>query len=341
VRPGRRDHGARARPARTSARAGCRGFTLIEVRGAILLTSVVVAVAVGFYINLSNASTRAVEMMREQIRATAILDRITRDLSGAMLLAKPEDTDPLNHPWYFTSASRYAFGGADALKFISSSQRPKVSAYHVSDLAQVAYFTSQAQDGTFTLHRWTAPSLPLSFDPEFPGPDAERSFVLAEGLYSVLFRFRSEEGEWVDEWDSTQLVRSGRLPTAVEVSLSIAEGPVDPEAFIDEEPPLFSRRIVLHQRPLDLAQMIEEKRLAAERALAGGGVAGDEDGDGTGGQDGDEDGDAAGGQAMTVAQCVAANMELCQQQFGAQNCNTWLQVSLPLTSFGVSLPWCQ
>ena len=40
-------------------RAHRAGFTLIEVLAAVFLTSVVICVAVSFYINLSDHSTRA------------------------------------------------------------------------------------------------------------------------------------------------------------------------------------------------------------------------------------------------------------------------------------------
>lgn len=315
------------------------GFTLIEVLGAILLTSVVLTVAVGFFINLSDSSTRAVESMRDKLRATTVLERIARDLSGATLLARAQDTDPLAHPWYFTASSQHAFAGSDTLRFISRSQRPKVSAYHASDLAQIAYFTAPAEDGTYTLYRWSAPSLPLSYDPVPPGPDDPRSFVLAEGLSNFIVRFRNGEGEWLDEWDSTQLVDSGALPIAVEVSVSIAPENADDELFDPEtEPHFYARQVVLHQRPLDLAKMIEE---TVQAGLAAGAA-----GDGTTSGEGvelDENGNPiepeAGGAGMTVAQCVKANLPACQAEFGADNCAVWSNItSLKLSSFGVAIP---
>jgi len=329
-----------ARSPSRSTSAPRSGFTLIEVLAAILLTSVVLSVAVGFYLNLSNASTRAVETMRVQIEATAVLDRISRDLSGAILLAKAPETDPLSHPWYFTATSHHAFGGSDALKFISRSQRPKVSAYHVSDLAQVAYFTTQAEDGTLTLYRWTAPSLPLRYDPAFPGPDDPHSFVLAEGLHTVLFRFRNEDGEWLDEWDSTQLVDTGSLPTAVEVDVSMAG--IDGEEALapEQEPPLYVREIVLHQRPLDLTKMIQDKVQATAAALAAAGTTPGEQGE----VELDENGNpieptAQLGEDMTVAQCVLANLPACEAEFGVDNCKVWSNVnSLKVATFGVAIP---
>jgi type II secretory pathway pseudopilin PulG len=55
------------------------GFTLIEVLAVILLITLVLGVALDFYVDLSNASTRASESTRSIRRATAILDRVAAD----------------------------------------------------------------------------------------------------------------------------------------------------------------------------------------------------------------------------------------------------------------------
>jgi hypothetical protein len=324
----------------TQPRAARSGFTLIEVLGAVFLTSLVLAVAVGMFLNLSNASTSAVEMMRENLRATAVLDRISRDLSGASLLTRPEEVDPLVHPWYFTAESQNTFGGADAVKFISRSQRPKVSAYHASDLAQVAYFTAIEDDGSMTLYRWTSPSLSASYDPGFPTPDTPGSFVLAEGLRGVQFRFRSEEGEWVDEWDSTQLVQSSQLPTAVEVNV-YGFGRETEEELPDDQLPVHSQQILIPQRPIDLAKMIQDYATAQQAALAGAGADGTDEDD----VELDENGNPIPtdpevlGEGMSVADCVRANLDTCNAQFGRENCLVWSNINnLPVAGFGVALP---
>lgn len=319
------------------------GFTLIEVLAAVFLTSIVITVALGFYINLSNASQHAVASMQEGLDATSVLERVSRDLSGTTLLTRPDDADPLTHPWYFTAASQQSFGGADALKFITRSQRPKVSAYHVSDLAQVAYFTFVEEDGTITLYRWSSPSLPASSEPGFPTLETPGSHIVAEGLRGVLFRFLNEAGEWVDEWDSTQLVASGELPTAVEVTVEMW-GPGGPEADVDQqaqaELPVYDRVVVLLQRPLDLAQMIEDKLAADQVLAAGGSTAGDVELD----ENGNPivpDPAAEEGEDMTVAECInqPGNLQRCEAAFGAENCTVWSNInSLKIATFGVSIP---
>ena len=299
----------------TSARPAvrARGFTLIEVLGAIFLTSVVVTVAVSFFLNMSNASNRALESMQEGLRASIVLDRIARDLSGATLLTRDPSADPYSHPWYFTATSQYTFAGADRIKFTTRSQQPRVSNTHGSDLAEVSFFTTEEEDGTYTLYRWVSNALPLAVDDGFPSPDDERSFVLAEGLGGFSLRFRNADGEWQDEWDSIQLQNSGELPTAVEVQVLLWDA--DEEAVVEAlegDVPMYTRRVVMRQRPLDLIGMIQEKAEAETAAAAGGNQQDDDDGTGGG---------------MSIAECVQANLALCIAEQGEETCNALLGVT--------------
>ena len=315
------------------------GFTLIEVLGAIFLTTIVLAVAVSLFINLSNQSERAVEVMRTDLRASAVLDRVARDLAGASLLVRPsEDTDPNAHPWFFTSESQNAFGSSDSLKFISRNQRPSIATAHASELAQIAYFTTFEEDGSATLYRWSSSSLPPDYQPGFPGPDDPNSFVVAENLGAVTFRFRTEEGEWVDEWDSKQLIQSDQLPTVVEIMVEAA--PTANEDFLlQEQPKPYVRQIVIQQRPIDLSKMVEEKIQAQQLAAATAAATDDEDAELD--EDGNpiEDDTNAANNRSTVGACVQANIAACNQQFGADNCAVWSRIQqLKISDFGVTLP---
>ena len=322
-----------------SARTLRSGFTLIEVLGAVFLTGVVLAVAVSLQVNLSEQSERAIEVMRVDLTASAVLDRVARDVSGASLLVRPsEETDPNLHPWFFTASSRNAFGGSDAVKFISRNQRPSVSSSHISELAQIAYFTTTEEDGSVTLWRWSSPNLPPDYQSGFPGPDDPNSFIVAEGLGAVTFRFRSEEGNWVDEWDSKQLIQSDQLPTVVEIT-------VEPEALdsgqteLALDPRTYIRQVILQQRPLNLTEMVEEKVQAQQLALANGTTPQDEDAEFD--EDGNpiDNGETDNLNASTVGSCVEANLPACNQQFGPQNCLAWSKVRrLSVSDFGVTLP---
>lgn len=257
------------------------GFTLIEVIGAILLTTMVITAAVTSYVNLSDASTRAAARMRERLHATTVLDRVARDVRAASLVVKPAEMDPLSHPWFFVADGRFSFDGSDRIKLITRSHRPRVTAYHASDLAEVAYFTRTEEDGRLTLLRWASPSLPPAYTADFPAEDDPATWVVAEGLGSFSLRFLQEGGEWTPEWDSTQIVESSQLPYAVEIKLSLRREDADPDEVLAEaDIQYFTREVLLPLRPLDLEAMIEAKAEAQLAGAAGGaGFFGGPDGD--------------------------------------------------------------
>ncbi len=290
------DHdGRRARAARR------RGFTLIETLAAVMITALIVAFALGAYVQIADTAELATLRLRDDLHAATILDRIAEDLQSTVLVVKPEAIDPLSHPWYFVSESREAFSGSDAIRFISRRQRTYQPDAHSSDFAQVAYQVTTDDEGLQTLHRWLVVGLPDSYEPIFPLIDDERSHILGEGLSGFTLRFLDAEGEWVETWDSTQLVQSSTLPVSVEIAFDMGV-PEDEEDFGE---PRYVRRVVLPMQPLDMTGMI----VAAVEALAG--VAGDDDD-----ADDSDDGDAADAQALL--QCI---QQACLGQgFSGQVC---------------------
>jgi hypothetical protein len=291
----------------------------MEVLAAVFLTSIVIGAAVGFYLNLSNASERATALMREGLHASAALDRVANDIQGAFLIVKAEDTDPFNHPWLFVAERRHAFDGSDRVKFTTRSHTPRFSDYHASDLAVVSYFTARADD--------------------------ERSLVLAEGLRSFSLRFlvpppEQEEAaalaptlappveEWTEEWDSQLIEKSGQLPAAVDISLSLV-GYDDLEDALDQDIYQYKRRIVLHSRPLDLEELIVAK------------LEQDSEGSQASGEGGEDDENAnCICRGMTAGQCVQQNMNLCLATLTDTQCQALAQSGEPAASLAaqVTLP---
>jgi len=266
------------------------GFTLFEVLGVVFVTALVLGFATDYYIELSRASRRASENTRDVRHAAAILDRIARDFESTLLIAKPDEVDPLSHPWLFVAEAKDGDSGADHIKFDTRNFQPRRSEAHESDLTIVAYVTSPSQEGDgIDLYRWTSPQLPDGLDRSFPSPDDEASVLLAEGLTDFGVRFYDDAGEESDVWDSTTLAHSSTLPESVLITVGISDRDED-EATDPEELLLFSRRILLPLRPLDLVTLLDPRR----------GLAGvDRDGDGI--PDDEEEGSES---SLKVADCV-------------------------------------
>ncbi|NRA98165.1 MAG: prepilin-type N-terminal cleavage/methylation domain-containing protein, partial [Planctomycetes bacterium] len=137
------------------------GFTLLEVLAVLLLTSLVIGVALNHYIDLNRASERALNSTRNIRKAAALLDRVSRDLEGTVLIQKPPEVDPLAHPWIFYGESLRETEGADHLKFMTRGRRPRDQAAKESDQEVVVYVLrhSEEDEDRFQLMRWTSPRL--------------------------------------------------------------------------------------------------------------------------------------------------------------------------------------
>ena len=278
---------ARTAPGR---RARARsGFTLFEVLGVVLVTALLLAAAISFFLNLTRQAVRATESTREVRRATALLDRIAMDLEHTLLVKKPAEEDALAQPWLFVAESRYSQPdgerGSDQIKFIRR-EIPRSSDGPASDKAMVAYTLHRNDENeSFELRRWSRSELPQSLEREFPSADDPDSLVLADDLSYFALRFLDESGEWKDRWDSTLVAESGQLPVAVEIEVAIARpeesvsNDTDPD--LDAEPVHYARAVELPLRPIDLEALLKT----------------DEEKDGAAGEDEE-------GEGRTLAECV-------------------------------------
>jgi prepilin-type N-terminal cleavage/methylation domain-containing protein len=268
-----------------------RGFTLLELMAVVLLTAIVLGAAADSYLDLSNASRVAVERSREAREAVGVLDRMARDLEGAVLVVKPEELDPIAHPWLFLAEADSEVEGAQRLKFVTRSHRPRASDSPESDLAVVSFVAEPDEAGALELRRSLAPGLPEELDRSFPRAADDGADVLVDGLSRFGMRLLSEEGEWLASFDSSTLLQSGQLPRAVQIELAF--GHPDADGVI-EEGPLYLRQVTLPLRPLDLDEEL-------------GDGAGEDDG---GDEEETADEDEEDESGPTVEQCLAANPTL-------------------------------
>ena len=270
------------------------GFTLLEVLAVVLATAIVIGIALDFTVDLSRASARAADGTRELRRATAVLDRVARDLERVVLVSKPDETDPLEHPWLFFAESRRSSEGADHLKFVTRGQAPRASARRESDLQVVAYAVRSTPDESIEIVRWSSPRLPEGLDREIPDEEDEGAQLLAGDLAGFGVTFIDEDGDRQTSWDTSSIVHSGQLPAAAQIEVALVD-PEDPLA----EPQVFRRTVLLPLRPLDFAQLFDP------RALASGGRPDDE---------GEEDPTVACEQgpcgALTVCQAINCGADL-------------------------------
>ena len=238
------------------------------------------------------------------------------------------------------------------IKFNSRSSTPGEGTYHDSDLKQVSYQVLAEEDGSLTLYRWSSPGQSLGSDMNFPLIDDDGSYVVAEGLGSFTLRFLDSQGEWLPAWDSSHAIEGEEIPAAIEIDVSLWQDE-ELDEWESENERHYLKQVILHQRPLDMAKLIEEREQAKAENSGGGTLAqggGRANGDGDdgisadGSFDGSEDDDFFGGDAATagsVAECTRQNWGNCVDHYGEGNCGVWANVTqIPVSAFGIDLPWC-
>jgi len=243
-------HPTPARLEQRGARAR-RGFTLLEVLGAIVITAMIATVIIDFYLDLSRANERAVLASRAPRQAMAVLDTIARDLQEAYLIQKEATVDPLEHPWLFIGQER---GANSRLLFFTRHTFAQSTQAREWDVARVAYALREDADGTLALWRTVLPGLPDKQESAFPEPNSPGEMLLSPNVRSFHLEYLDELGaEWVNEWDSTTLAQSGQLPLAVRIDISLGDINLGYEATpLDEteEPLHYTRLVLLPMRPL-------------------------------------------------------------------------------------------
>ena len=277
------------------------GFTLLEVLAVMLLTSIVMGVALNFYVDLSRASRRAADHTREIRRAVAILDRMARDFEATLLVRKPAEDDPIGHPWLFLAESATSEIGADHVKFMTRNHRPRDTTSHESDLAVVSYTTRRNDRGDLELLRWSSPRLPEGLDRDFPSPLDHVPALLSDEVDAFGVTFLDAGGAWKDTWDSSQLVESSELPAAVKIRVAMLTADGSPAVT-------YERQVLLPVRPLDLEVLLDPEAQNPQSVDADG----DDDSDDPDGSNGFGRGSGAGptdedliNGVPTVAYCIS------------------------------------
>ena len=166
-------------------RAAEAAFTLLEMLFVVLVSSIVLTFAANFYIDLSYASSAALEASASSCGAPRARSTASRVTSGARCWSRSREAlDPLEHPWLFL-AEGSGQRRRRRLRFQARNHRPRPGAGHESDLVEIAYWLvpSEAKPGSFDLLRWTSARPPLPpLDRNFPRRDDPGVELLVSGV---------------------------------------------------------------------------------------------------------------------------------------------------------------
>ncbi len=227
-------------------RRSSAGFTLLEVLIAVSIAALLVTAAVQSYVQISKAAQRGLEQNGRDRIAELALDRLERELVGAVLVVKPKETALEDHPWEFIGfdAVREAHD-ADALLFVSENPSSAAGNLTPQDARLIAYQVGPGElPEQLNVYR-SEIGLPDKLKRELPPLEGA---PVIEGVAQFGISYRDEEsGAESPVWDSTAGQQASKLPGAVELKLQLYSENPEGEQVPGE---LFTRLVPLPVRPI-------------------------------------------------------------------------------------------
>jgi len=204
-----------------------KGFTLIEIMIAVVLLAVISVLVFQSMGSMVGSRERFETRQLAYRGANVFLDRLTRELTTAVLYANVDllGVSPNGEQTAKSVFTATNNGDQDKLIFDNLSHTRYLKDAKESDLSEVTYFLEPQEegDGLYAVKR--RDKCPLDQEPGEKGIVS----VLLEGVKELNFRFLDPvKGEYQDEWDTTKLDFANRLPRAVEVTL-VLQDPADEE----------------------------------------------------------------------------------------------------------------
>ena len=199
----------------SSLRLPCSvGFTLIEVLLAVAILGVIVTAVYGSFATAERAVEQATEFRDGTDMARTLLARISADISNAYVSPGMPETFFFGMKREDQEQNRRY----DGIFFTTLTNWRRPGTREMA-LWEVGYTFEDRADGT---GRILVRKEKRELSKDVPPREGTIDTALTEKVAGLRFRY-FENGAWRDEWDAK---KQGRLPRAVEVILSFADGKV-------------------------------------------------------------------------------------------------------------------
>ncbi len=237
------------------------GFTLLEMMISIAVTALIVMTAVQAYRSIARAQEQRLGDFDRSRSAQVLLDRLERELSGALLVVQGEDADPAQQTYLFYGVDVPTVSGdADALRFVTLAPARAPGAPAFTPPRMVTYAGVANPDVGFSLVRREQPR-PAALEKVIEVQDGQ---IVLEDLLAFELSYTLEEtGEELASWDSSELGLRDLLPSSVTVRVTLFE--LDENGEVVAGAPL-ERQIALPMRPIDIGELRKQAAKAASSA---------------------------------------------------------------------------
>ena len=204
------------------------GFTLVDLMVALTVLALVLAAVYAVFVSQQKTAAAAEESRDVYGQGLMIMDRLTRDLTGAWL-------PPNNYP----GAMRYEFSADDLTLNLSTTASLSPDALPVSEIVEVGYRLEPGAgpDGDRYIFYRRQDDTPDS-SPDEGGNEIE----LTRDLVSLKLEYESGDGEAVTTW----IARIGsELPKAIRIELVLAAEDGAEETFTGLAAPQLSQPAIM------------------------------------------------------------------------------------------------
>lgn len=226
-----------------TTRARARGVTLLEVMVSVGILALVGSLIYGAFDGMAKSRTSIAAINDRYHQGRQALSRMSRELESAFVSK--------HVPLQLNSAVRQtAFVGkksrpADRVDFTAFAHRRLGSDVHESDQCEVGYFGANDPERSGKIDLVRREQRTIDLEPTKGGVVQ----VMVDDIESFEIRYLDPTtAQWMDTWDSTQLVgQMGRLPSQVKLTLILKGG--NYSAPIK----LMTRAPIAMQSPIDFA----------------------------------------------------------------------------------------
>ncbi|MEE2902824.1 MAG: type II secretion system protein GspJ [Myxococcota bacterium] len=204
-----------------------RGLTLIEIALAVSILAfmgIATAGTIGRSFDAYEAVT-GIDGKYHNVRMA--MNRMARDISMAFITPAQSVRDE-DRQWktIFKGGDESPF---DELTFTSFSHRILLQDAKESDQCEITYFGKADEDDSSKINLMRREDWRLDEEPEKGG----RVYVLAEDIKDFKLRyFDAKDDDWTDEWDTEKSEFQGRLPSIVELTITIEDDSGEEVKFV-------------------------------------------------------------------------------------------------------------
>ena len=195
-----------------------RGLTLIEVAMAVGILAIMATLTWGSIARSFDAYETVTDIDRRYHNVRVAMNRMAIELSMAFLTSNQRHRNTRSGRKWLTHFKSDPKGDFHEIHFVSFSHQILRSNAKESDQNEISYFGGRDPDNPDVMNLMRREASIIDTEWEEGG----RAYPLAENITSFKLRLWNDRAQdWVDEWDTENSEFQGRLPSFVEITMTI------------------------------------------------------------------------------------------------------------------------